>query len=258
MAEPHGASLAARSPGSWLPTVSFSQSRKPDLDRIRQQVGQAPNGPAGVSLHSVPRDLDFPSSPVGSGSQKMNRERAAGRDWRCAPGLCAPQAALHVATQLGRVGSHRGPHTLPQSLPARQPLLGPQTLPKIAPCPPTGPATLEAEGGGRTPPAHARGHGIRERWGTQAGISASLGRGVFSLGRGLAGGGRELEPVCRLTGWNRWLGGERVRGGEGRRLRGPGAEELGFDAPSLPGEKRPLPTSSQKEGAGKMPPLSSP
>lgn len=143
------------------------------------------------------------------------------------PGLCAPQAALRGCGWDG-VGGATGDPTPSLHSPCRLVRLSwvasPDPSPEIAPCPPTTePATLEAEGGVSTaPPPMPRGHGIG--WGTQAGISASLGRGVFSprvpragaLGEGAGGGGRELEPVCRgAAEWNRWLGGgERVRGGE--------------------------------------------
>ena len=94
--KPHGAALAARSPGSWLPTVSFSQTRKPDLDRIRQRVGRAPSGLAWVSLHSVPGDLDLPS---GEGRAEGAR-------------LCAPDSALRrrrcvAAAGTGKIRSRK-------------------------------------------------------------------------------------------------------------------------------------------------------
>lgn len=215
-AKPHGAALAAHSPGSWLPTVSFTQSRKPDLDRIRQRVGRAPSSLAWVSLHSVPGDLDFPSGEGRAEGAGLCGPHSALRRRRCVAaagtGLREPGGTPHPPSTVP-AGSSASPGSHLQTPPLRQPR---------APRPRRHRPSRLKEGASIAPPPLPRGRGTG--WGTQAGISASWGWGVFSprvpgagaLGEGAGGGGRELEPVCRgAAEWNRWLGaGERVRGGE--------------------------------------------
>lgn len=145
MAKPHGASRAARSPGSWLPTCPFR--------KVGNQIWTA----SANGLDGLPAALPGSRSSLCPGTStfrpvrwKRIIEDEGERDGPAVRPRLLCRRRCVAAAGTGWETGNGGDPTLSLDSPCRLSwVASPDPSPEIAPCPPTAATpTLEAEGGG--------------------------------------------------------------------------------------------------------------